>query len=299
MSRSVTAEIQDIIERRAENGGAFWSRADGSIHAPAGFSTIDVLNVLGELGATVRSHPILGEATEFVLRYQTPDGAFHYTSASSKLPCITGQVLAGLGRLGLGDDARYAAGLSWLLDHQADDGGWRCGTVRLGRSPVTDASNPGATLFVLDAFRFGRVGQGASVPAQLDRAVGSLLRHWDTKAPLGPCLFGIGSRFMKVEYPFLRYNLFYYVYVLSHFQRARADHRFVEALRELETHTQGATALRSVGPTRAIPHRASMVVDAPHHHWQSYSFARKGQPSALATARWEQIQANVTNDRPG
>lgn len=278
MGRSVAAEIQDIVDRRAENGGAFWSRADGSIHAPAGFSTIDVLNVLGDLGATVRSHPVLGEAAEFVLGYQTAEGAFRYTRSSSRLPCITGQALAGLGRLGLAHDPRYAAGLSWLMESQADDGGWRCGTVKLGRSPVTDASNPGATLFVLDAFRFRHVGQGPDVTARLDRAVESLLHHWETRTPLGPCLFGIGSRFLKVEYPFLRYNLFYYVYVLAHFPRARGDDRFAEAFHELAAHTR----------------EGRLVVDAPHHSWQGYSFARKGQPSDHATTRWEEIRANVT-----
>ncbi len=46
-------EIRSLLERQGEHGGPYWSRRDGDIHAPAGFSTIDVLGVLGELGARV------------------------------------------------------------------------------------------------------------------------------------------------------------------------------------------------------------------------------------------------------
>jgi hypothetical protein len=37
--------IERIIQRQTDNGGQFWSRADGDIHAPFGFSTIDTLSV--------------------------------------------------------------------------------------------------------------------------------------------------------------------------------------------------------------------------------------------------------------
>jgi hypothetical protein len=104
--------------------------------------------------------------------------------------------------------------------------------------------------------------------------VAFLLHHWETRAPLGPCLFGIGSRFLQVEFPFIRYNLFYYVYVLAHFERARGDHRFLEALNALAAHVRDG----------------EMVVDSPHRAWQDYEFARRGCPSALATLRWREIE---------
>jgi hypothetical protein len=271
------SDVRSILARSGENGGPYWSREDGNIHAPAGFSTIDVLNVLGELGATTGSHAEVAKAVEFVFGYQTPQGAFRYSPASSKFPCMTGQILAGFGRVGAIGDSRCAASFSWLLENQADDGGWRCATVKLGRSPETDASNPGATLYVLDALRLHHEQVTGSDRDRIDRAVESLLSHWETRAPLGPCLFGIGSRFRRVEYPFLRYNLFYYVYVLSHYPAARYDPRFSQVFRELKAHTQAG----------------QMIVEAPHHKWQAYAFARKGCPSALATARWRAIQANV------
>ena len=46
------------------------------------------------------------------------------------------------------------------------------------------------------------------------------------RRPISPCHYGIGSRFMQVEYPMRGYGLFYYVYVLSFYERARGDKRF-------------------------------------------------------------------------
>ena len=114
-------------------------------------------------------------------------------------------------------------------------------------------------------------------PRALDRAIEFLLGHWVTREPLGPCTFGIGARFLRVEYPLLRYNLFYYVHVLSHYAAARADGRFHEALRELSVH---------VGDD-------GVILDNPHRAWRSFAFARPGQASELATKRWHEIVRNT------
>jgi hypothetical protein len=277
-SRRWANEIQSILELERANGGPFWSRQDGNIHAPAGFATLLVLNVLGELGATSKSDPLIKRAVEFVFGYQTDDGAFRYSPTSSLLPCISGQALAGLGRLGVAGDQRAVAGYRRLLEDQQGDGGWRCPKAKLGRSQTTDASNPGTTLFVLDAFRFRR--NTRSEEDALGAGVESLLRHWETRTPLGPCAFGIGTRFLSVEYPFWRYNIFYYVYVLSHYRMARRDKRFLDAAGQLRAH---------------VSDDGEMIVDTPPRDWQGYPFARRGQPSELATERWRQIQANLSS----
>ncbi|HEX2894638.1 MAG TPA: prenyltransferase/squalene oxidase repeat-containing protein [Marmoricola sp.] len=274
--RRWSTEIRSILDRERENGGPFWSRADGNIHAPAGLSTLLVLNVLGELGVTRATDPSIAGAIDLLFRNQTDDGAFRYSANSSRFPCITGQALAALGRLGLAGDQRAEAGYRWLLEQQWSDAGWRCATVKLGRSPETDASNPGATLFVLDAFRFR--DNTREDETRLAAAAGTLLDHWETRSPLGPCTFGIGTRFAKVEYPFWRYNLFYYVHVLSHLPQVRDDPRFLDAVEQLRGHTDAD---------------GHMVVDAPPRAWQRHSFSRPGTVSMLATERWEEIRRNV------
>ena len=268
-------EIQQIINARNENGGPFWSRADGDIHAPNGSSTIDTIGVLGELGVTLPEYRALSKIPDFVFNYQTQEGGFKYSRTSGKFPCITGRVLAALGRIGSHKDKRTEAAYRHLLDIQWSDGGWRCKTAKLGKSPVTDASNPGTTLYVLDAFRF-RSNSLATMNC-LDSAVGFLLDHWDVKKPLGPCEFGMGSRFFQIEYPFLRYNLFYYVYVLSFYKSALKDTRFKAAFE---------TLTKKVKDEKIKP-------ENPHRAWRKFAFAQKGMPSEKATERWLEIRRNI------
>ena len=126
-------EIERILATAARNGGDYWSREDGNIHAPGGFSTIDVLGTLGTLGAKAEDYPFIREAIEFVLSYRQPDGSFRYGPKSSKLPCITASVLAALGRLGYRDPGLGACYKN-LLDSQSADEGWRCAGVKQGSS---------------------------------------------------------------------------------------------------------------------------------------------------------------------
>ena len=188
---------------------------------------------------------------------------------------MTARILAALGRLGVAKDKRTEKSYQQLLDTQWSDGGWRCSTVKLGKSPETDASNPGTTLYVLDAFRFRENTQNELL--QLNKGIDFLLAHWETRVPLGPCTFGMGSRFFQIEYPFLRYNLFYYVYVLSFYEHAVQDHRFQEAYRKMVAKTRNG----------------KIIPENPHRAWRNYAFAKKDEVSALATERWNEVEINV------
>jgi hypothetical protein len=219
---------------------------------------------LGSLGAKAADHKVIREAVEFVLSY-CGEGGFPYGPKSSRLPCIAARILAALGRLGY-VDRRLESCYEELLEAQRPDGGWRCATVRLGKSPDTDASNPGTTLYALDAFLYR--DNGARERETLDRGVDFLLGHWDIRRPLGPCEFGIGTTFLKAEFPMIRYNLLYYCYVLSKYDSARRDRRYEEAVRAL----------------RGKSKDGGLVNENPHKKWQCYGFARKGEVSESATA---------------
>ncbi|MEP1097024.1 MAG: prenyltransferase/squalene oxidase repeat-containing protein [Cyclobacteriaceae bacterium] len=268
-------DIEIVIDRHQKNGGLYWSREDGDIHAPHGSSTMDTLEVLGELGANTKEYPFLSKAIDFVFEYQSVDGAFYYSRKSSRLPCMTARILAALGRLGAGQDKRAEKSYLQLLDTQWPDGGWRCNTVKLGKSSNTDASNPGTTLYVLDAF-LHRKNSPKEID-QLNRGVEFLLHHWETREPLGPCDFGMGSRFFQIEFPFLRYNLFYYVYVLSFYKHAWQDQRFKDVC----------------GIVSSKLENGKIIPENPHRAWRKFDFARTGQVSELATKYWNEIIANT------
>ena len=270
-----TLNIERILNRQDENGGSFWSRSDGDIYHPSGHSTVDTLYVLGQLGATSNTYPILLEAANLLIQRQTPDGAFKYAKSSSKLPCVTARILATLGQIGISIHKKLETSYQHLLDIQCIDGGWRCNTVKMGKSPLTDASNPGTTLYILDAFRF-RKNTNKEI-AQLNKGVTFLLDHWDTKKPLGPCTFGIGTRFLKVEFPFLRYNLFFYVYVLSFYEYAHKDKRFKNAYQTLFDKTENGR----------------IQLENPHKSWRMFDFAQKGKVSVLATQCFQEIIDNI------
>lgn len=83
---------------------------------------------------------------------------------------------------------------------------------------------------------------------------------------------------MQVEYPFLRYNLFYYVFVLSFFTHARGDSRFQAALAAL---------------TSKLDKKGDLVVERPHRGLKGLELCAKDQPSRLATARYREIRKSL------
>ena len=267
--------VQSILSDRDRNGGPFWSREDGDIHAPNGSSTIDTLHVLGLMEAKVSRYPEIAAAVNFIMNYQCDDGSFRYGIKSSKLPCMTARILAALAKVRVKIDTQLEKSYQLLLHLQSSDGGWRCNTVKLGKSRSTDASNPGTTLYVLDAFRFRKTSPKEK--KALNRAVDFLLKHWETRKPLGPCEFGIGNRFFQTEFPFFRYNIFYYTHVLSFYGHAIGDQRYQAAVKKL-------AAKISDG---------NIILENPHRAWRSYDFAKNDKPSKLANRYWREIVKNT------
>lgn len=268
-------DIEFVLNKRHDNGADYWATEDGRLAVGSPFSTIESLQILHELGVTA-DHEAARGALDLLLESWRENGRYRLAPSGTHHPCLTANSARVLCRFGLVEDERVQTSLSTLLEEQHTDGGWRCKTVALGKSPVTDASNPGVTMFALDAFRFS---DHLNANPGLDRAVDSLLDHWDVRRPLGPCQFGIGTLFMQVEYPFLRYNIFSYVYVLSFYQRAREDERFREALEIL---------------AGKVDEEGRMIVERPNRKLSKLSAFSKGKPSQPATDRYREILANVS-----
>lgn len=205
------------------NGGEYWASPEGKLGLENPVSTLTALLTLGELEIPA-SDPLVQGALTLLKEAVLPDGRVRIAPKGSIYPCHLALAAAALGRNGQGGSSEALRVRQRLLATRHGDGGWQCRKFSFGRGPETELSNPGVTLLVLDAFK-----EKPEAKEELDTAVETLLAHWTVKTPVGPCHFGMGSRFMAVEYPFLRYNLFYYVYVLSFYPYARKDPRFFEA----------------------------------------------------------------------
>jgi hypothetical protein len=82
---------------------------------------------------------------------------------------------------------------------------------------------------------------------------------------------------MQVAFPFSAYNLFYYVYVLSFYDKAQKDKRFLDALGVLKTKLSDGR----------------LVVERPNQKLAGFAFCQKGAPSDLATERYHEILKNL------
>lgn len=274
---AIPAQYKDggrqILDKRHANGADFWATPDGRWGTGSPHSTFDCALILHELGMK-RTEPVQQGAAKVILGMWQEDGRFRSAPKTAVYPCHTANAARVLCRLGYARNRRLKRTFEHLFETQHVDGGWRCNAVKLGRSAETDASNPGVTLSALDAFRFSG---HRNTDKRLDKAVKTLLAHWTTRRPLGPCNLGIGTLFGKLEYPFLRYNLCFYVYVLSFYQAARKSSKFRQALKALSA--------------KAVD--GKIVVENPNRDLARLGFCKQGEPSSLATKRYRESRKNV------
>jgi hypothetical protein len=274
------ADITAILGRRHDNGADYWATPDGRIYVGNPFSTLLSLGMLHELGVPA-SHEAVSGGLALILAACREDGRIRVAPKAPMYPCYTAEAARVMCRFGMRKHEAVQRTVSHLIGSAHASGGWRCNYTKFGRGPETECANPGATLYVLDVLRF--LPEYQSGVKVVDRAVASLLDHWDSRKPIGPCHWGMGSLFFQVEYPFLRYNLFYYVYVLSFFDRSRGDRRFKAALAALEAKRSGD---------------GRIIVERPHRGLKGLEFCAPGKPSELATVRYSEICENIAQGRP-
>lgn len=276
ISEKYRSDIEEILSHRHDNGADYWTTPDRRLLKGAPFTTLESVLYLLELGMPPEDEVLKGAAS-LIFDARREDGRFKISPSGGIYPCQTALAANVLCRLGYGSDERLQKTFTYFLDTQEPDGGWKCRKYSFGRGEETEHSTPYTTLVALDMFRqspyFGH-------DARLEKAADFLLKHWVIRRPISPCHYGIGTRFMQIEYPFRGYNLFYYVYVLSHYENARKDMRFLEAFHALEQKTENG----KIPVERVVPKLAKL------------RFCRKGCASEAATGRWKEILKNVKGD---
>ena len=273
VEKRYSPDVEEVLSHRYDNGADNWTTPDKRLLKGSPFSTLESVMYLLELGVEP-SDPLMVAVADLIFSTWQEDGRFKLYTHGSIYPCQKINATNTLCHMGLANDIRVKTTIQHLFNIQYPDGGWRCNKFSYGHGPETEFSNPFPTLMALDAFRF--TDYLNNEPA-LDKAVEFLLDHWTTKKPIGPCHYGIGTLFMRIEYPFRSYNLFVYVYVLSFYEKAKKDARFLEALDVLKSKTiDGQIVVERVVPKL-----------------QNLTFCKKGYPSTLATGRYNEIVNNL------
>jgi len=268
------SDIDEILSHRYDLGADYWTTSDNRLIKGSPFSAYDCALMLLELDMSPND-PILIKVADLFFSTWRKDGRFKLYPTGGILPCQTARAALLLCHLGYQADERIQKTFQYFLDSPYLDGGWRCNKFSFGRGPETEHSNPFPTLSILNSFRFSKYLNNEPI---LDTAVEFLLKHWEIKKPIGPCQYGMGSRFFKVGYPFEDYNIFSYVYVLSFYNKAKQDKRFLSALQILKD--------------KLVDNM--IVVERNSPKFSKLKFCKIGLPSKLATKRFHEILANIS-----
>lgn len=267
-------DIEEILSHRHDNGWDYFTTEDKRLLKGGALSMIGCVEYLLELGMSP-NEPILKECTQLLFEAWKEDGRFKMYPKGTIFPCETAHAASTLCELGYVNDPRIQKTMEHFLTTQYKDQGWWCKKFYFGKGPETEFANPYPTLKILNIFRHSHYLNKEPI---LDNSVEFLLWHWEIKKPIGPCHYGIGTLFQQVGYPFTDYNLFEYLYVLSFYNKAKKDPRFLEALALLQS--------------KLVENQ--IVVERVSPKLKHLNFCKKGEPSELATKRYRKILINLS-----
>ena len=137
---------------------------------------------------------------------------------------------------------------------------------------------PYATLLALRAFSVAAKRNDSSLMRQ---GIEILLKHWESRKSTKLRMFGIGTDFKKLKYPFVFYDILHVVDVLSRFPWVWNDKRFLEMVHCIEN-KRNAEGLFT-------PESAWMA-------FKGFDFAQKKEPSPTLTFIIERILKRRYNE---
>ncbi len=273
-------QVQEMIAEAATWPGYPLKRHNDAKHSIYKFSTVADFGVRAD-DAPFGGGVGMAAGIEAVMAHQSPEGAFQTLVNIPKafggtgedtwtwMLCDAPTLLYALLAMGLGDDPRVQRAVEHLVG-LVDDNGWRCvATPDLGKKfkgPGRRADPcPIVNVFALKAL--------AQVPELLDSPAAHtgaemILWHWEHRTERKIYLFGIGTDFRKLKYPFVWYDVLHVVDVLSRFPFVHADSRFREMVETITAQADGEGHYTAASMYRA---------------WKGWSFADKKHPSPWLT----------------
>lgn len=222
-----------------------------------------------------------GEAFESLLwlpRFLTKDA--EDSERWAWMLCDAPTLLHALLAFGYGHDRRVLRAVETLAQ-RVHSNGWRCGAA----SSLPSFGGPGrkhdacpiATTAALKALAHTPLRDD---PGLVGPGIGVLLDHWEHQRDYKLKMFGIGTEFRRLKYPFVWYDILHVADVLSQFPGALADPRFGEMVEAI-----------SVQADDQGRHTAGSMYRA----WRDWSFADKKRPSPWLTLLALRIQARMAS----
>ena len=276
-------QVQALIEAANTWPGYALKRHNDAKHP------IYKLSTLADFGVRA-DDPGMEKAINAVMAHQSEQGAFQtMLNISPKyggsgedtwtwVLCDAPTLLYALLAMGMQEDPRVKQAVDHLVD-LVEEVGFRCKAApELGkfRGPGRKADPcPIANVYALKAF--------SQVPEQVDspasqHAAEMLLTHWELRGQRKYYLFGIGTNFRKLKYPFVWYDILHVADVLSHFPLVHNDPRFLEIV---------GTILDQADED------GRYTAGSMYMAWKGWSFANKKEPSPWLTLLVERMEKRI------
>jgi hypothetical protein len=281
----VHPQVQDLIATAASWPGYALKRHNDAKHPLYAFST------LADFGVRY-DDPGMHPALDKVLAHQADEGAFqtqvrlykrfggldgeYWTWMACDAPTLAYTLLA----MGMEDDSRVQQAVKHLLG-QVQENGWRCSVApELGsfHGPGRrDGPCPIANVYALKVLSL-RPEWMKSEAAR--RGAEVLLKQWAQEYEKKLYLFGTGTDFRKLKYPFIWYDILHVTDVLSRFSFVHDDPRFQEMVGTI---------------TRQADEDGRYTATSMYRAWKGYSFADKKRPSPWLTFLIMRIQKRISS----
>ncbi len=265
--------VQALIAEAATWPGYPLKRHNDAKHAIYKFSTLADFGVRAD-------NPGMRTGVEAVMAHQSPEGAFQTVTLVPKafggtgeemwtwMLCDAPTLLYVLLAMGLDGNPRVQGAVNHLVS-QVDENGWRCVSApELGKfkGPGRKADPcPIVNVYALKAL--AQVTELLDSPAVRTGAE-MLLWHWEHQGERKVYMFGIGTDFRKLKYPFVWYGILHVVDVLSHFPFVHADPRFREMVETITTQAD---------------EEGRYTANSMYRAWKGWCFADKKNPSPWLT----------------
>ena len=268
--------VQDTITAAASWPGYALKRHNDAKHP------LHALSLLADWGLRA-DDPGMGAVVEAVLAHQSEDGAFQTQMLMPErfggtgepgmvwMLCDAPLLVYVLARFGLADHPQVARAVEHLQSY-CRDYGWPCAASISekfrGPGRATDPC-PYANLLALRALaEFPALADDATLAAGAE----ALLGHWERQREPKLFMFGIGTDFRKLKYPFIWYDVLHMTETLSRVPAARRDPRLREMADVVLSKQDEAGRFKAESVWMA---------------WKTWDFGQKRAPSpTLTLAAW-------------